>query len=553
MELYTELTLPVLDLGSEGRGICKTDRLVIFVPNTVPGDVIRLRIDSIEKNYATGTCLAVLSSSPYRQEPDCLLYSKCGGCNMRHMLREQELLYKEDMVRQALRRVGITAQVNKVLHASPYEYRNKAVFHMDEAGKVGYYESKSHKVLSGLKSCQIIPRIFGEIAEFTERYWAQIPSFAALRPCALYLRKNHSDETLVSIQTPHMIREEGEAVLRAYAQTLKNSFQNTIIGVLHCDLPNGKYTVPTFTVIEGGRYVTDTILNLSIRLSPEGFYQVNHEGAQILAEIVLRIASQCAFSTAADLYCGSGFFGLLLARSFPGKSIYGIEINADSIRDAKVNQRMNGLKNIQFFCGDASAFAEESHVRPEFMLIDPPRAGCSDKVRRQIFELSPDTLVYVSCNPLTLARDLGVLQEKYRIETIQPVDMFPGTCHVETVVWLSRKIDMHNMKLHPTPFELIKSRQKTIELRLFDEKRQKIKVGDVITFTNTSNDEQLSTIVKNVHRFDNFEELYKTLPLLQCGYTAANVDKAHPSDMEQYYSVEEQNTCGVVGIELFLL
>ena len=165
--------------------------------------------------------------------------------------------------------------------------------------------------------------------------------------------------------------------------------------------------------------------------------------------------------------------------------------------------------------------------------------------------MAPRRIVYVSCDPATLARDVALLKERgYSLKNAMAADLFPRCSHVESIVCLSREA-FHEMKLHSSPFEKIKCGEKTIELRLYDEKRQKIKVGDNIVFTNTGNGEKICATVKKLHRFDSFEELYKTLPLLQCGYTAEDVGTAHPSDMEQYYSAEEQKKYGVVGIELF--
>ena len=186
------------------------------------------------------------------------------------------------------------------------------------------------------------------------------------------------------------------------------------------------------------------------------------------------------------------------------------------------------------------------------VIVDPPRKGLEDELPEFIAtEFMPERIVYVSCDPATLARDAAKFEASgYKVKKIVPVDLFPRTHHVETVALLSRQINVHKMKLNSTPFEMIKSGEKTIELRLFDEKRQKIRVGDKIVFTDNTTSETLNTTVVKLHRFNTFNELYKSLPLLKCGYTTENADKATPSDMEQYYSVEEQRKYGVVGIEL---
>jgi len=545
------LTLDITDTTGEGTGICRKDDMVIFVPRTTAGDRVRLEIDSLQKNFAIGRCLEILSPSPDRKTPECPYFDGCGGCTMLYITRERELAVKENTVRQALRRMHIEADISPILCASPTHYRNKAVFHLSPVGDCGYFARESHTVLPGSHRCRLLPETLQQIAAFTEEYIKTTPSLAVQQPTALYLRRSQRDENIAVLHTEHRFSPEMAEPLKQYADALAVRFPNRIAGVLHGDTPRKKYALPTYTVLRGERYLYDSVLGLQIRLSPEGFYQVNPAGAGLLAQTVLSAAEQLSFSTAADLCCGSGFFALLLARRFPDRQVYGIEINPDSVRDAEVNKALNGLDNVRFFCGDAADFPQKTGVKPELITVDPPRAGCSERLCRQIIHLAPENVIYISCNPLTLARDLVRFSKAgYTVQLVQPVDMFPGTEHVETVVLLRRKIDVHKMNLNSSPFEMIKSGEKTIELRLYDEKRQQVKVGDNIIFTNTSTGETLNTTVTKLHRFNTFNELYKSLPLLHCGYTSENIDKATPSDMEQYYSIEEQNKYGIVGIEL---
>ena len=445
MEQNTIYTLPVLDMNSEGTGICKQDGMVIFIPKTVTGDTVRLQIRNLQKNYANADCLEILTPSAHRRKPECPFYASCGGCTLRHVSREMELSVKENTVRQALRRMHLEmdeGDVRPILYTESTAYRNKAVFHFSKKGELGYYARESHTVMSGSTRCSLIPELFTDIAEFTEMYLQN--NAPDLCPETLYLRRNSRNQCTVTVQTTGVLHAPMRQILQKYAETLQKRFPEAVTGVLHSDHPKGKYAVPKYTVIMGERYLQETYHDLTMRISPEGFCQVNHKGAELLAETVLSFAKSCqdtVSGTAADLYCGSGFFGLHLAKVFPTWRIYGIEINPDSIRDAEINRSLNELSNITFQCGDAASLISKDTESPAFVVIDPPRAGCSEKMRRQIIDIAPLHVAYVSCNPQTLARDLAdFCNAGYHIHVVQPVDMFPNTEHCETVVLMSRKL-----------------------------------------------------------------------------------------------------------------
>lgn len=256
---------------------------------------------------------------------------------------------------------------------------------------------------------------------------------------SLYIRTNCEGEAAVSVLMDSPCGKREKAALAAYADLLITACPGKITGVLHGKENKGKYAVPEYTVIWGERYVYDTFDTLKLRISPEGFYQINHDGAALLAETVLNYVSEDEVTHAADLYCGSGFFGLLLAKKYPAISVTGIEINPDSIKDAEYNRKINRLDNMTFFCGNAADYRKNTETLPEFVILDPPRAGMSERMRDELCELQAERIAYVSCNPITLARDLRTLMERgYNVVKVTPVDMFPGTGHIETVVSLSR-------------------------------------------------------------------------------------------------------------------
>jgi ASC-1-like (ASCH) protein/precorrin-6B methylase 2 len=279
---------------------------------------------------------------------------------------------------------------------------------------------------------------------------------------------------------------------------------------------------------------------------------VNHHQAQRLYEAAIAQAEITKDDTVLDLYCGVGTITLCMAKA-AGKVI-GVEVIEQAVEDAKDNAKRNGIENAEFFCGDAGAAAlelERSGVKADVVVVDPPRKGLNADAIEALARIAPRRIVYVSCDPATLARDVALLKERgYVLSKVQTADLFPRCAHIESIALLTRQTTEHQMKLHSAPFEMIKSGKKTIELRLLDEKRRRIKAGDFITFTNTDTGETLRATVRKLHVFDSFEKLYNALPLLQCGYTEEDVAAAHHSDMEQYYSVQEQQKYGVVGIEL---
>ena len=307
----------------------------------------------------------------------------------------------------------------------------------------------------------------------------------------------------------------------------------------------------SYRTLWGRDWLEEELCGRTFRLSVPSFFQINREQTEVLYSRAVEFAALTGEETVLDLYCGVGTITLAMAKA--AGRVIGVEVVEQAVVDARENAKRNGIENAEFFCGDAGKAAlemESRGVRPDVVVVDPPRKGLNADTIEALSKMQPKRIVYVSCDPATLGRDIALLKEEgYRVQNAMAAVLFPRCAHVESVVCLT-KMATHEMKLNPSPFEKIKSGEKTIELRLFDEKRQKIKAGDEITFTNTKTGETLCVTVKKLHRFDNFDILYKNLPLLQCGYTAEDIDTAHPADMEQYYSGEEQRKYGVVGIEV---
>lgn len=488
----------------------------------------------------------------------CPLRKKCGGCQIQNLTYQKQLSFKQVKV---IKLLGKYHHVNEIIGMDyPYHYRNKvqAAF-CERKGEIisGVYQSSTHNIvpvdsclIEDEKADEIIVTIRKLLKSFKLRAFNDVTMKGFLRH-VLIKRGFSSGEIMVVLVTTVMdFPRESKFIsallsrhpeITTVIQNVSNKFPRLVLG-------------DDSRVLYGNGYIEENLCGLRFRISPKAFYQINPVQTEQLYNKAIDFAELSGSEKVLDAYCGTGTIGIIASKK-AGK-VVGVELNHDAVKDANVNRELNSAENIEFFEDDAGKFmvkAAQSGDNFDVVIMDPPRAGASLEFLRSLVVLSPKKVVYVSCNPETLARDLAFLTRKgYKVRKIQPVDMFPHTEHVETVVLLSRQINVHKMKLNPTPFEMIKSGEKTIELRLFDEKRQQVKVGDKIVFTDNTIGETLNTTVMKLHRFNTFDELYQSLPLLKCGYTTENIDSATPADMTQYYSVEEQNKYGVVGIEVCL-
>ncbi len=486
----------------------------------------------------------------------CPYAKKCGGCQLQNLTYPEQLHMKEAKLIRLLGRFGRVSPILGMDDPTHYRAKVQAAFRQKSGAVVsGVYQSSSGHIVD-VDACLLEDAAAAPILRTIRKLCASmkvrpydIPSRKGFLRHVLIRVSRTTDEVMVVLVTAKgVFREERSFVnelLRRHPEitTLVRNINPT-------DTPLflGKESI----VLYGAGYITDRLCGLEFRISPRSFYQVNPTQTEILYATAWEFASLTGTERVLDAYCGTGTIGLSMAAG--AREVVGVEVNRDAVADSRENAKRNNIANASFHAADAGAFMRETARAGEHfdvVVTDPPRAGCSQAFLRCLLTLAPDRVVYVSCNPETLARDLFTLTKSgYQVKRIQPVDMFPHTNHVETVVLLSREKVEHQMKLYAEPFEKIKNGQKTIELRLWDEKRQKIKIGDTIVFTNTTNGEKLKSSVLQLHRFNSFEALYQSLPLLKCGYTEENIDSANASDMEAYYSAEDQTKYGVVGIEL---
>ncbi len=453
--------------SSEGLGIARIDGQVVFVHGAIRGEVCDVLVMKVLKNAAFGKIAALAEPSPARRVPDCPYYGRCGGCDFRHMSYEEELWAKRTRVQDALTRIGgAEIAVEEILGAEqPLHYRNKSIYPISPAGEVGFYRARSHQVVN-VEHCLIqkpeadalAQALRDYIARFRVASYDEATGQGLLRH--LYVRTSCAGESLVCLlvngsRLPH--EEELVAMLRAAAP-------KTCGVVLGENTRRGNAILgDRYRTLWGRDYLTDTLCGLELRLSVPSFYQVNHDQAQRLYEKALEYAGLTGRELAVDLYCGAGTITQVLARR--ARHVIGGEIVPEAIRDAEDSARRNGVGNVEFLCGDASRLAAELRqrgLRPDVICVDPPRKGLAPDVVEAAASMRPGRIVYVSCDPATLARDVARFAPLgYRPVRACAADLFPGTAHVETVVLLSREtnpltvevrmeVETGEVKEHPT-------------------------------------------------------------------------------------------------------
>ncbi len=405
----------ITDISPLGSGFAKCDGMGVFVPGAVTGDVCTFEITEVKKSYATARLLSVDEPSSRRCDVGCLNFPACGGCTMRHIDYALECDIKESFVKGALSKAGLRDVKVKPIIA-PFEdgFRNKATFRL-EGGSAGFYSEGSHSIVPLMgEACPIVPESFSRIAEMAARL--------CLRAEKLTVRASTKGEL-------HLSFEGGSAEeLMECADTLRCEFP-CVTGVTL--LRDGEPA----ELIHGERYLISELCGLKFRISPEAFFQVNYEGAEAMMDKVIEYAGRCEFDTCADLFCGTGVIGLLLASRYPERRFVGLEINPRSVEDAERNRRINKIKNIDFICKDAAKVEGQF----ELSVVDPPRRGLSSFMVKSLTRFMPKAIIYVSCNPATLARDAALLADKgYVIEEATPVNMFPRSGHCEVVCLLRR-------------------------------------------------------------------------------------------------------------------
>lgn len=444
------IELSITGTTAEGMGVGRHKGLAVFVPLATPGDVIRTKIVKTSKNYAYGRLEEVLTSSPDRIEPDCPVFAQCGGCCYRHISYEAELKIKTDRVKDALTRIGgfDSLPLRPILGAGSRDgYRNKALIPLgekkDESLAMGFYAVNSHRIVD-CESCRLQPEEFNAamkaFREWAVKYGDPIykEEDHSGRMRRLYLRKG---EKTGEVMACAVVNGSG----LHHEQELVSALREAVPGLTSVIINSNRDKTNVALGKEcrtawGSGAIRDTLCGLTFRLSPLSFYQVNRSQAERLYEKAAEYAALTGKETLLDLYCGAGTIGLSMAGK--AKKLIGVEIVPEAVENAKQNAGDNGVTNAEFLCGDASQAAAELARRgekPDVIVLDPPRKGCARELIETVVSFSPERIVYVSCDPATLARDLKYFGELgYPPVEATPVDMFPATAHVECVVLMSR-------------------------------------------------------------------------------------------------------------------
>ena len=437
----------ICDYTAEGQGVARIEGCAVFVPNAIVGERCTVRIEKVGKTWAAGKLVEILERSPHRVNRECPVAKLCGGCNFWHMDYEEETRLKADRVRQALNRIGGENLEQLPILSAPtcYGYRNKAQYPVArEKGRVyaGFFRAGTHDVVEN-KRCLILPeetdRVKQIVIDYVNHY--RISSYDETTEKGLlrhiYVRRGAvSKQVLVCLvingrKLPHtedlIARLQAVPGFATLVLSVNTKPGNTVLG-------------DEFITLYGPGYIEDTLCGLVFRLSPRSFYQVNHHQAQRLYEAAIAQAGITKNDLVLDLYCGVGTITLAMAAA-AGKVI-GVEVVEQAVQDAKENALRNGIQNAEFFCGDAGKAAlelESRGIRPDVIVVDPPRKGLNADTIEALSRMQPRRIVYVSCDPATLARDVALLKDRgYRLKNAQAADLFPRCSHVESIAVLER-------------------------------------------------------------------------------------------------------------------
>lgn len=431
--------------SSQGYGVCRILGRAVFVPGAICGELCRVRIVKVTASTVFGKLEEVLSPSPERITPVCAVFGKCGGCGLLHMSYKEEKRFKLERVNDALSRIGgLDLSISEILAAPSREsYRNKTIYNVAPGPVFGFYRPRSHDVVP-LDKCAIQPPCSDSAAQAVLRWMTEnnIPAY---------------DERTDSGCVRHIFTRcgfaSGELQVTLIVRRLDRKHEASLIDAICSACPELKSLVlcknetrgntvlaGKLRTLWGSDSISDRLCGLEFDLSPFSFYQVNPVQAERLYTRALEYASPDGLGTVLDLYCGAGTISLCLARG--AKQVYGAEIVPQAVEDARKNAVRNGITNAEFILGDAGKAAlalEERGIRPDAIVVDPPRKGLDAEVIETCARMSPERIIYVSCDPGTLARDLKrFAQLGYKAVKGTAVDMFPGTRHIETVVSMSR-------------------------------------------------------------------------------------------------------------------
>ncbi len=444
------IDIEIIDLNFRGQGVGKVDNYVIFVNNTLPKDKVKIKVIKAISKYGVGEVVEYLERSEKFEEPDCPYFYECGGCQIMHMKYEEQLEYKRDRVVNELNRNRLenieNIRIKKTLGMeNPYRYRNKGAFPFKiKNGKllIGLYEKKSHNIVN-IEDCLIQNQWTKDILNVLRNYivknnisiYNEKTHKGAVKH--ILMRNNQHGELMLVIVSKENIKNKLTELIDKIIEKIPN-IKSVFLNIN--DKKTNKILGKKNILLYGDEYIKDNIFDLKFKVFPHTFFQVNHTQTDKLYNKALEYADIEDTDIVYDLYCGVGTISLLAAQK--AKEVHGIEIIEESITSAEENKIENNIENAEFHLGSVEGVFPKLYkkgIKADVVILDPPRKGCEESVLKTIKEMNPKRIVYISCNPSTLARDLKSLEEgDYKIQEIQPVDMFPHSVHTETVTLLER-------------------------------------------------------------------------------------------------------------------
>ena len=445
-----EYIVDIIDNGFEGEGIAKIDNFTIFIPNAIKGEKIKILIVKVLSSHAFGKVIEIIKKSNKRVESDCDTYKRCGGCNLRHIEYEETLKMKQNALQSLVNKtLNKKVQVEETLGMqSPYFYRNKAQYPVgiDKDGKpqIGVFANRTHEIIP-IKKCYIQNEKSEELAKFVFNWiiknnisiYDEKTRNGLVRHIVTKIGIKTSEIMCIIVINGDKIPKEDELV-----KEILSNFPNVKTIVKNINTKNTNVIMGKENInLYGDGYIEDILGEYRFKISPLSFYQVNPIQAEKLYNIGVQAAKISKDDIVFDLYCGIGTISLFMSKY--AKKVYGIEIVEEAVKDARENALKNSVENTEFIAGDVEKVLDElineKNIIPDIVMVDPPRKGLDNKSIDNIIKICPKKLVYISCNPATLVRDLSKLEGVYEIQSIKPVDMFPFTSHVECVALMGRK------------------------------------------------------------------------------------------------------------------
>lgn len=445
-----EYIVDIIDNGYQGEGIAKIDDFIIFIDQAIKGEKIKVKILRVQSNFAYGKIIKIIKESKFRNEPDCLTYKKCGGCNLRHISYNETLEIKRAVVENCLyKALKKQVQVDKTIGMeSPLYYRNKLQYPVgldnNKNTVMGIYSIRTHDIIKTEKCyiqnelCQDIANdIFKFVVSNNIKAYNEKILKGTLRHIIIRIGIKTSEILVTLVVNDNNFNKEKEFVefltkrykeIKSIVKNYNNKNTNVILGEKN-------------EVIYGNDYIYDMLGEYKFKISPLSFYQVNPVQTEVLYNKALELIDKKNNNIALDLYCGIGTITIFAAKYFD--KVYGIEIIEDAIKDAKENAKINKIENIEFVTGDVEKILPDliktEKIKPDVVFVDPPRKGLDKNTIEVLLKIKPKQIIYISCNPATLARDISLFQEKYELKEVETVDMFPYTSHVEVVTNLELK------------------------------------------------------------------------------------------------------------------